>query len=139
MSKSLLRHLRRFSFQGSSPESIALSISLGFVLGVFPCYGAPTLLCIGAAFLFRPHVPLLHAINAVTSPLQLALLVPFHTVGARIFPKLAGQSHLIARISGAIAQTSVGWLVVCLPAGAVLYLIATGVFRRCEIRSTVSS
>jgi hypothetical protein len=141
MSKRLLQALRRFSPEDTPPETIALSVVLGVVLGVFPLYGVPTLLCVVAALLFRTHAPLLHATNAVTGPLQFALLFPFHSVGARLLPGLgqaAVSDHsLIARLGGAVAQTSAGWLLLCAPAGIVLYCIAAVVLRRFRQQTAV--
>jgi len=127
--------LWRIALDEATPHAIAASIALGLVLGVFPVYGAPTLLCTLAALLFRPHVPLLQAINMATSPLQFALLVPFHNIGARILPRLgegsaAGKAHVPALILGATAQTIAGWLLVGAPAGVASYCMASHALRR---------
>src|SRR5580692_2926222 len=47
----------RASVAGLSPETIALILVLGLVLGVFPVFGCPTLLCIVAALAFRLNLP----------------------------------------------------------------------------------
>jgi hypothetical protein len=113
---NLALHLRRLSLAGTSPETLALSIVLGVTLGVFPIYGCPTLLCVAAAFLFRPHVPLLQAVNAVTGPLQFALLLPFHRVGRHLLPGVGG-------VGGFTLRMIAGWFLVCLPIGICLYLV----------------
>ena len=123
----ITRWLNRLTTEDVSPETIALSIVLGLALGVFPVYGCPTLLCVAAAFAVRPHVPLLHAINFVTSPLQLALIFPFHKVGERLLPaqaQLAGQGnwHAALVVYGFTTRVVAGWFLVCAPLGFALYL-----------------
>ena len=51
--KAILARLRA-SVAGVPPETIALILSAGLVLGVFPVFGLPTLLCTMAAFALRP-------------------------------------------------------------------------------------
>jgi hypothetical protein len=120
---NLVRQFRRLSLAEIPPETIALSVVLGITLGVFPVYGFPTLLCVAAAFLFRPHVPLLHAINAVTGPLQFALILPFHRLGKLLLPAAAG-------VGGFTLRMIAGWLLVCLPAGICLYFVLRLSLRR---------
>jgi hypothetical protein len=122
-----LRCLRGLSLAGAPPETIALSVVLGVTLGVFPVYGCPTLLCIAAALLLRPHVPLLHAINAVTGPLQLALALPFHQLGGHFVPGAAG-------IGGFTLRMIAGWFLVSVPIGAALYLVLWFWLRRRHAR-----
>lgn len=55
--------------QGVTPEKIAISIVLGVILGVFPVLGATTLLCAGAAILFRLNLPAIQLVNYVMYPL----------------------------------------------------------------------
>jgi len=124
MTRAVLGRLRR-SLDEAPPHTIAATVALGLTLGVFPLYGAPTLLCIGAAIVFRPHVPLLQAINLAASPLQLALALPFHRIGAWLLPNLAGTAHPKGRLLAAAAQMVVGWLLISVPGGAAAYVIAT--------------
>ena len=107
-----------------SPELLALSLAVGLVLGIFPVYGIPTLLCTVAAVAFRLNLPALQLVNALTSPLQLALLIPFHHLGERLLPAAhwGGVWDLAAR---AIA----GWLLVSVPVGVPLYLALLGILR----------
>jgi hypothetical protein len=112
---SFRQKLSRLSLAGTPPETIALSVVLGITLGVFPVYGCPTLLCLAAAVLLRPHAPLLHAINAVTGPLQLALALPFHRLGRQVLPAVAG-------IGGFTLRMIAGWFLVCVPIGVALYV-----------------
>ena len=63
--------------QGTAPEKIALSLSMGFVLGIFPVIGSTTLLCAAAAFMFKLNLPAIQLVNYFVYPLQLGLLLPF--------------------------------------------------------------
>jgi uncharacterized protein (DUF2062 family) len=133
MNKCLLRMARRFSPHEAAPETIAFSLALGLVLGVFPCYGAPTLLCIAAAVLFRTHAPLMHAVNAATGPLQLALLLPFHRLGAALLARSGAartRPNFVAGLWDAFAQTAAGWLLAAIPVGLLLYFAALWGVRR---------
>lgn len=67
--------------QGITPEKIALSLACGVVVGVFPVMGSTTLLCAGAALLFRLNLPAVQVVNYFIYPLQLALILPFIRLG----------------------------------------------------------
>jgi hypothetical protein len=114
------------SLKGLSPETIALILALGLVLGVFPVFGCPTLLCAMAAVSFRLNLGAIQVVNQVSSPLQLALLIPLGRAGARILG--AGSPHFgsgnnIAALAGAAGDAVAGWFCLCLPLGIVLYLV----------------
>jgi hypothetical protein len=121
------QQLRRLSLAGIPPETIALSVVLGVTLGVFPVYGCPTLLCVAAALLLRPHVPLLQAINAITGPLQLALALPFHRLGGHFVPAATG-------VGGFTLRMIAGWFLVCVPIGCCLYVMLWFWLRRRHAR-----
>lgn len=72
MVKSMLK-------EGMSLKKIALCISLGFVLGIFPVLGATTLLCTVAALFLRLNLPAIQVVNYMVYPLQLFLLAPFYS------------------------------------------------------------
>jgi len=71
--------------QGVTPEKIALSIALGFTLGVTPVLGSTSMLCFLAAVLLRLNLPAIQLVNFSVYPLQFVLLVPFIRVGEWIF------------------------------------------------------
>lgn len=77
---------RILSLGAFTPEVLALSLAFGLVLGVFPMYGIPTLLCAGAAVVLRLNHPALQLVNLLSSPLQFALFMPFHRLGERLLP-----------------------------------------------------
>ena len=69
---------RRFAAATSAlpAESVALIVAVGLVLGTFPVYGCPTILCAAAAFALRLNPTVLQLVNQIATPAQLALL-PF--------------------------------------------------------------
>jgi uncharacterized protein (DUF2062 family) len=111
------------------PETIALILSLGLVLGVFPMFGLPTLLCAMAAFVLRLNLPAIQLVNQLVSPLQMALFVPLGRIGGRILGMRAAWS-----IAGAARDAIAGWFCLCLPLGLALYLILWVSFRLCGQR-----
>lgn len=70
--------------QGITPGKIALSIALGFTLGIFPIIGASTALCLLAGVLLKLNQPLLLLVNSFTVPLQPAMVLVFVRMGERI-------------------------------------------------------
>ncbi len=71
--------------QGATPEKLALTVALGFVLGIFPILGSATLLCALAAWGLRLNQPVIQLINYLAYPAQLALLIPIYRVGSDLF------------------------------------------------------
>jgi uncharacterized protein (DUF2062 family) len=108
-----------------SPESLALMLAVGLVLGTFPVFGCPTILCALAALALRLNVPALQVVNQLSSPLQVALLVPLARLGAHIVPVPAGSGDpakdLARQLGGAVLQATAGWCCICVPLGIVLY------------------
>ena len=105
-------------------ERMALVLAVSLVLGVFPIYGCPTVLCLLAALLLRLNVPAMQAINQLTSPLQLALMVPLNRLGARLMGALTVSTlPRMPGIAGAARDAVLGWLCLCVPLGLVVYLL----------------
>jgi uncharacterized protein (DUF2062 family) len=113
------------SLAGLSPEAIALVVAVGFVLGVFPVFGLPTVLCALAAVILRLNLPAIQLINQVSSPVQLALLIPLSRVGSLILGD-RGSPNLAAATRNAI----LGWVCICVPLGMILYVLLLFVLRR---------
>lgn len=71
--------------QGATPEKLALTVALGFALGVFPILGSATLLCGLAAWALRLNQPVIQLVNYLAYPAQLALLIPTYRAGSDLF------------------------------------------------------
>jgi uncharacterized protein (DUF2062 family) len=68
-----------------SPAENALSLTLGFYLGIFPVFGTTTLLCLAVILIFRLNPALVLAMNWITTPLQLIFIYPFLKIGRILF------------------------------------------------------
>jgi hypothetical protein len=112
------------SIQDLSGDSIAIILTLGLVLGTFPIYGGPTVLCLLAVLILRLNAPALHLVNQLVCPLQLALLIPFARVGARILGPRGPMSNGILHRFGELTLHAVaGWLCITVPLGILLYAV----------------
>ncbi|MEY3395439.1 MAG: hypothetical protein RL346_1675 [Verrucomicrobiota bacterium] len=67
--------------QGTSPEKLSWSISLGMTLGVFPIMGSTTIVCLFIGHLFRLNQPILHLFKTFTYPIHLALILVYIRLG----------------------------------------------------------
>jgi len=67
--------------QGFTPQKIALTITLGAILGIFPILGATTALCAIAGLWFKLNQPVIQLVNYLLSPVQLALILVFVRIG----------------------------------------------------------
>src|SRR5271157_2685300 len=112
---------------GLSPHKIALIVAVGLVLGAFPVYGCPTILCGLAAVALRLNLPALQLVNQVATPVQIALLVPLTRTGSWMFGYRAG-------FGGAVWNAVAGWLCICVPMGVLLYFTLGYVLRRSALR-----
>ena len=120
------------SFEGLSAESAALALAVGVVLGTFPIYGCPTILCALASLLFGVNLPAVQLVNQLVTPLWWALLVPFVRLGARIVPV---EHWLLAPALQAVA----GWACVSGPLGVLVYFALLGMLRRFESGRLISA
>jgi len=128
--------------QGISPQRLALTLALGFAIGCIPVVGIPTVLCAGLALLLKLNLPAIQAANYVVMPLQIALIVPFVRLGRWLFtfgPSRTVPSgsllhtpllDLLLRLGGLAGQAMLGWLVIALPAIALMTVTLTVVLRR---------
>ena len=134
--KQLLARLNA-SLVDLPPEQVALVVTVGLALGVFPMWGLPTLFCLIAAGLLRGSVVPLQILNSISSPLQLALLVPLERAGARLLGTPAGLSTA-ARVAISAEHAAVGWVCICVP-GAVVFYFAFLFAIRCGVRQPKSA
>jgi uncharacterized protein (DUF2062 family) len=133
--------------QGITPEKIAISISLGVALGVFPVLGVTTLLCALAAVALGLNLPAIQLVNYLVSPLQLALLIPFMRLGGWLFrSRPAGFSlsevvslvrtdvrHAIVTLWSSTAHAIGAWLFILPPLVLVFNPILARVLRRLSV------
>lgn len=124
--------------QGITPQKIAQSIAVGFVMGCFPILGLLHLCvwCLGL-FLNSIMLPFRRLITRLY-PVQLALLIPFYRAGEKIFGvapiplnvqdilnsfqesfSQAMQKYLMTGLRGVVA-----WLIVSPIALAIIYKLS---------------
>jgi uncharacterized protein (DUF2062 family) len=137
-----LAPLFHLSLEGVTAETLALSLGLALLLGVFPVYGCPTLLCAAAAIVLRLNLPAMQLVNALTTPLQLALWMPFHRLGDLLLrgaadPRVPAVSHsetwrFLDGIWTLAVHAIAGWFCACAPLGILLYLALRFACRRCQ-------
>ena len=130
--------------QGITPEKIALSIALGFTLGVTPVLGSTTLLCLLSAVVFRLNLPAIQLVNYFTYPLQFALLIPFIRMGEWLFashpmrisvPKILALIRVDVWSAISILWTTtmhalVAWLALGSLATLLLYVVLAAALKR---------
>ena len=138
-----LKPITQLLSQGVAPEKIALSISLGVILGVTPVLGSTTILCTLAAIVLRLNLPAIQFVNGLVYPLQFILLIPFYRLGAWIFG--ADASTISIQAVTALIHTGVwqairtlwvvtmhalvAWLVLGAITSAILYAALLPVMR----------
>ncbi len=119
------------SLQDLPGDSIAIILAVGLVLGTFPVYGCPTVLCLAAAMVLRLNPAALQLVNQLSSPVQLALLVPFAKLGERVLGSPAAASgNIVSRFSEITLQAIAGWLCISVPLGILLYVVLVYALRR---------
>jgi uncharacterized protein (DUF2062 family) len=134
--------------EGISPQRLALTLALGFVLGCIPLVGLPTGICVAVALGFRLNLAAIQAANYAAMPFQLALVVPFIRLGGKLTPAahsgldmsllmhspvqlLQHSSAELASQVGILAgQALLGWLLLAVPVVAVMTIALTGVLRK---------
>lgn len=151
--KDLLRRrvstpLMQLLKQGLTPRKLALSVSLGAVIGCFPIWGFTTLMCIVVAAVLRLNQAAIQVGNFVVYPLQIALIIPFVRMGGWLFgsppvsldPALMKDHFRVdawgffGSYGGALLEGAAAWLLV---APAVVALLSWGlipVFKRMRAR-----
>lgn len=116
--------------QGLTPQQLALTIALGVAVGILPIPWGATPLCAFLAFRLGLNQAAIQGANYLALPLQLALFVPFYTMGARIFPgdppyPPNSPLPLIAPLKALGA-----WLLIAPLLAVVLYLLLLPITKR---------
>jgi hypothetical protein len=144
--------------QGISPGRLALTLTLGFVIGCIPLLGLPTALCAVVALAFRLNQPAIQAANYAAMPFQVALIVPFVRLGGKLVSigtrpgldmatlthspsQLIGHSssQLVMQLGGMAAQALLAWLLIAIPVVLLLTPTLAAVLRRVPALAEVKS
>jgi uncharacterized protein (DUF2062 family) len=130
--------------QGVTPGRLALALSLGIVLGLFPVLGVTTLLCGVVAAALKLNQPAVQVANFAAYPVQLALFVPFFHAGARLFgqpplditvKQLRAEVHAdrwgtIVHYAGANLRAVAAWALVAPLVAGLLYVVLKPLLHR---------
>lgn len=127
-----------------TPEKLALTVSVGFILAVFPVFGTTTILCVIFAFIFRLNHAAIQIVNYAVYPLWAILLLPFYKIGGVLFQSsvinLSVEKivtlfrtdiwEFIQSIGVATLYAIAAWALICPFVAAVLYFITLPIFRK---------
>ncbi len=128
--------------QGISPRRLALTLALGFAIGCLPLVGVTSALCVVVALGLRLNFPAIQAANWTAAPLQLVLILPFVRLGQRLTGYSLGHSiqagallHsspsvFLAQVGGLAGQAMLAWLLIAVPAVALMTAMLTTLLRR---------
>jgi uncharacterized protein (DUF2062 family) len=135
----LLAQLR----QGITPQKIALTLAMGFTLGVFPVMGTTTGLCALAGVLLRLNQPIIQLINYIAWPLQIPGIYLFVRIGEWLthsppvpfsVPALlqafrASPMDFLARYGMTGLRGILAWCLIAPVIGLALYAVTLPIFR----------
>lgn len=128
----------KFLQQGLSSKELALTISLGFCLAVFPIIGTHTALSLLVIYFLRLNPAAFLIISNLCFPLFFLLIFPFFQLGLVIcnanentysfeyFSKMMdlGLINVIQTLGKTLVFAVVGWLIFCIPIGILIYFIS---------------
>jgi uncharacterized protein (DUF2062 family) len=86
---------------GATPKTLAWSLAIGMMIGLNPLIGTTTLLCLAVAGCFRLNVVASQIANHTMFPLEVALVLPFIRLGAKVFHTAAMPLEPKAFLAGA--------------------------------------
>lgn len=130
--------------QGITPEKLALSIAIGFMIGIVPLPGVSTAICAILAIVLDINIVAIQVSNYAAYPLQLILYIPFIRAGETMLGSTAsgltisgikilfneGFTTALKVLWYANLQGIIVWLIITVPVTLLLYLIFLLIFRR---------
>lgn len=149
--QSVKQKAARWLRQGISPRRLALTLALGFAIGCIPLVGIPTVVCAALALALRLNLPAIQAANYVAMPFQIALIVPFVRLGGWLTSSAAkptlnasillhSSPMVLARSMGGLAtQALAAWLLIAIPAVALMTAMLTVLLRRVPMVAAAES
>jgi uncharacterized protein (DUF2062 family) len=136
MMQIVSRRLKAILAAGLTPRKLLATLCIGAALGLMPLVWGTTILCAVAAYVFRLNQVVLQSVNYLLYPLQLALIIPYCRLGARLFPwgppfpaeilsyVLHGHGGgMIKLFAWATLKAVAAWLLTAPPLALVLYLL----------------
>jgi uncharacterized protein (DUF2062 family) len=140
----LLHPLIALLKQGSTPYTLAWSVTIGFVVGIFPIIGVTTVICLGLAIIFRLNLVAIQLVNYLVYPVQLLLLIPYFQLVSWFFgtenpfssidqiQRLFNQGFWEATYSlgWLLAEAIIIWGIIAIPIGFITYFTCLNVFKK---------
>ena len=134
--------------QGATPKGLALSCTMGCLLGCFPLMGTTTLLCVGVGLLIRLNHPVLQLANYAMAPFQLLLIPVYLILGEKVLGLeptpirpdvlvrlfIEDPMQFLVRYGKAGAVAVGTWCVLAPLAGIILYYLFHAFFKKMLIR-----
>jgi len=133
-----------FLKQGATPHELALAISLGIVIGMFPVQGITTVLCTLIAVIFRLNLVLIQLANYLSIPFMMIMIIPFYVLGNTLFSN--SEFHwsvhellflfktdlwgAIAELSWSILYAILVWLMFAPIGMIIIYFISVRIIKR---------
>jgi len=140
----LFQTLLDFLKQGKSPRELALAVSLGVIIGMFPIQGTTTMICIAISLIFRLNLVVIQIANYLSIPLMIAMQVPMYSLGHRLFNTrpyaLKGDEILLlfqhdfpgtlGQLSRSVLYATFMWLILAPIMGGIIYYISLRIIKR---------
>ena len=140
---SFSEKIKNALLQGISPRKLALTVTLGLIIGILPLLWGTSIICAILALLFGLNQAGIQAANYLAYPLQILLFLPFYRIGGWIFPGgpplssdifLAGfarnwSGHLHSMAIATFKALAV-WFCLAPPAAVLIYFILLRIFTR---------
>lgn len=129
---------------GLSPKKLALSVTIGIVSGLFPVFGATTLVSLLLTAIFRQNLLIVQSVQWLLAIFQVVLIIPFMRAGAYLLNqpdfligiaqiKQAFEPGLLTGIKtlGVYHTYAIlSWTIISIPFGIVLYVSFLVIFRK---------
>lgn len=142
-----------FLKQGTSPHKLAISISLGFILGLFPVLGVTTFIGFALSFIFKLNAAALQLVNYLMYPIQIALIIPLIKIGLWLFGddtitftigELINRMredfyNTIAELWQIYVLGVFSWVVFIAPLGILVFVISKNILKRMKTGLGTSS
>ncbi|MFN0049514.1 MAG: DUF2062 domain-containing protein [Cytophagales bacterium] len=136
--EKIFNNLIKFLKQGTSPQKLALGISIGVVVGVFPILGTHTALTLLVIYLLKLNPASIFLITNIVFPLFFVFVIPFIRFGEIICnaEKVAisissvynmmdlGILYTLQTLGMTLVYAFVGWAIFSIPVGLALYFLS---------------
>ncbi|HEY2782102.1 MAG TPA: DUF2062 domain-containing protein [Steroidobacteraceae bacterium] len=110
LNRTLAEPLIALLRSGLAPRRLALCVAIAIVVGNIPVLGVSTIICAGAALVFRLNLPAIQLVQAAMAPTQLLLIIPFVRLGEwilRVPPQIVSVKSAFALMAQGIWQAVV--------------------------------